>query len=224
MCAFSCSSSFHISRAVLLVFCHLRLAEFRITLGHLDVRVTKDFGQLVQIAAVHHVPGREGVAQIMKPEVLDFRSFEQILKTPFQSLPTTLCTRFGGRILSLSLAAFARCATTENSCSSQASCEGIGTYRILPPFSFALTASKPSPYITSVHRSPNISDDRIPVVTAISTITLRRWAVLFRSFVPFRYFFSSSARFSLPSSSSDRYTDLFLSGCSRVSPQLTVTK
>jgi hypothetical protein len=43
--------------------------QLRIAFGHLDVRVTKYLGQLVQITAVHHVPGCKGVPQIMEPEI-----------------------------------------------------------------------------------------------------------------------------------------------------------
>ena len=56
--------------------------------GHLDVRVTKYLGQLVQITVVHHVPGRERMTQIVKAEAPDFCPYEQVLEAAFQSLPT----------------------------------------------------------------------------------------------------------------------------------------
>ena len=36
--------------------------QLRIAFGHLDIRVAEDFRELVEIAAVHHVPGRERVS------------------------------------------------------------------------------------------------------------------------------------------------------------------
>ena len=43
--------------------------EFLVAFRHLDIRVTEDLRKLVKITAVHHVPGREGMAQIVKPEI-----------------------------------------------------------------------------------------------------------------------------------------------------------
>jgi tetratricopeptide (TPR) repeat protein len=60
-------------------------SELGVTLGHLDVRVTENLRKLVEIAAVHHVPGREGVAQVVKPEVLNLCPDEQIFKTTLQT-------------------------------------------------------------------------------------------------------------------------------------------
>jgi hypothetical protein len=76
--------------------------------------------------------------------------------------------------------------------------------RIFPPFSIALTANSPSLYIASDHLRPKISAARMPVVTAMSTTSLRRQNVLLKSFVPLRWIFSSSARLSFRSSSSDK--------------------
>jgi hypothetical protein len=35
--------------------------------------MTKKLRQLVKITALHHVPGRKGVTQIMEPEVVNLR-------------------------------------------------------------------------------------------------------------------------------------------------------
>ena len=56
-------------------------SELGVTLGHLDIRMTENLCQFVEIATVHHVPGRKRVAQVVKPEVLNLRPDEQIIKT-----------------------------------------------------------------------------------------------------------------------------------------------
>src|SRR5438046_3427108 len=38
------------------------LRQLRVALGHLDIRVTKNLREFVEVAAVHHEPGRESVA------------------------------------------------------------------------------------------------------------------------------------------------------------------
>jgi hypothetical protein len=62
--------------------------------------MTKKLRKLVKIAAVHHLPGRKGVTQIVEPEVMNRSSFEQALKTSFQSLTSAYRPPFGGKIRS----------------------------------------------------------------------------------------------------------------------------
>jgi len=66
--------------------CDVSTSQLGVMLGHLGIGVTEKLRQFVQIAAVHHVSGCEGVTQIVEPEVMDIGSFEQVLKTSFQSL------------------------------------------------------------------------------------------------------------------------------------------
>jgi aryl-alcohol dehydrogenase-like predicted oxidoreductase len=47
---------------------HVGSSQLRVTFRHFDIRVSEDLGKLVEIAAVHHVPTREGVTQIVKAE------------------------------------------------------------------------------------------------------------------------------------------------------------
>lgn len=70
-------------------------SELGIALSHLDIRVTENLRKLVEIAAVHHVPGRKRVTQIVEPEILNLCSFEQRCETPLQSLPPALVAPFG---------------------------------------------------------------------------------------------------------------------------------
>ena len=51
------------------------LSDSGVALSHLDIRTTEDFCGLIQIAAVHHVPGREGLPQFVKAEVFDLCPF-----------------------------------------------------------------------------------------------------------------------------------------------------
>jgi len=67
--------------------------QLGIAFGHLDIRVAKDFRQLVKIAAVHPVPGCKGVAQIVETKVLNFCPCEQVVETSFNPLPSTYRTR-----------------------------------------------------------------------------------------------------------------------------------
>lgn len=69
-----------------LVMCASQLG---IALGHLDVRVTEHLRQIVQVPAVHHVPGGEGVTQVMEPEVPNLRPLGANPQTTLQSLPLT---------------------------------------------------------------------------------------------------------------------------------------
>ena len=41
---------------------HMLPGQLDIAFSHLDIRVAKDFCELVKIASVHHVPGRERMA------------------------------------------------------------------------------------------------------------------------------------------------------------------
>jgi hypothetical protein len=59
--------------------------QLGVAFGHLDIRVAENFGQLIKVAAVHHVPGRERVPQIVKTEVRNPCLFEYGLETPFHS-------------------------------------------------------------------------------------------------------------------------------------------
>jgi hypothetical protein len=45
--------------------------------GHLDIRMTKHLRKLVE-AAVHHVPGCKGAAQVVEPKVLNPCTDEQV--------------------------------------------------------------------------------------------------------------------------------------------------
>jgi len=63
-----------------------------VALSPLDVGMSENLGQLVQIAAVHHVPGSESVTQVVEPEVRYLRSPEQILEPSFESAPAANCT------------------------------------------------------------------------------------------------------------------------------------
>lgn len=58
--------------------------ELGIALGHLDVRVAQYLRELVKIAAVHHVPGGEGMTQIVESEILNSSSIEQVFKATRQ--------------------------------------------------------------------------------------------------------------------------------------------
>jgi hypothetical protein len=75
----------------------MRTPQIGVAFGHLDIGVTKKLRELVKIPPVHHVPGRKGVTQIVEPEVLNLRSFEQVLKTSLQSLASARCAPFGGK-------------------------------------------------------------------------------------------------------------------------------
>jgi hypothetical protein len=52
--------------------------------------VAKNLHKLVEIAAVHPVPGREGMTQIVEPEVLKPSPGEQVIKTPVQTMSSGL--------------------------------------------------------------------------------------------------------------------------------------
>ena len=39
--------------------------------GHLDIRVAQELRDLVEIAAVHNVPGRESVTEVVETKVFD---------------------------------------------------------------------------------------------------------------------------------------------------------
>src|ERR1019366_7542522 len=67
---------------------------------------------------------------------------------------------------------------------------GIGTYRTLPPFSLARTATSPSLCRTSPQFRPKISAIRIPVVSATRTIKRKRKNVWLIPLPAFRYIFS----------------------------------
>jgi len=85
-------------------------------------------------------------------------------KLPSTLLPLTLRTWLRRKIRSAPIiAGYLR--------SSAASSGVMGTYRTLPPFSFARTAISSSRYNKSPHAKPKISAMRIPVVNAISTIS-----------------------------------------------------
>jgi hypothetical protein len=51
-------------------------------------------GKLVEIAAGHHVPGCESVAQVVEAEISNLRSFEQFMETLVRTLTS------GGKIRS----------------------------------------------------------------------------------------------------------------------------
>jgi hypothetical protein len=51
--------------------------------------VPQDFRQLVKIAAVHHVPGRERVPQIVKTEIANAGQFQNRFETSFHALAFT---------------------------------------------------------------------------------------------------------------------------------------
>ena len=43
--------------------------QLGLAFGHRDIGMTKKLRKLIKIAAVHHVPGRERVPQIVEPEI-----------------------------------------------------------------------------------------------------------------------------------------------------------
>lgn len=47
------------------------LSQLGVPLCHHNIGMSEDFGELIKIPAVHHVPGGERVAQIVETEVLD---------------------------------------------------------------------------------------------------------------------------------------------------------
>ena len=83
----------------------VRSCKVGVTLRHLDVRVTKQFRELVEIAARHHVPGRKGVAQIVEPEVSNAGSCENILEAPFSLCLPLRSPLVGGKMRSSPIAA-----------------------------------------------------------------------------------------------------------------------
>jgi hypothetical protein len=66
--------------------------------------VSEDFGEFVEIAAVHHVPRSESVTQIVEMEILDTGSFEQVLETSLTLCLSLLVPFFGRNIRSPSFA------------------------------------------------------------------------------------------------------------------------
>jgi hypothetical protein len=50
--------------------------QLRIPLCHLDIRMAENLRKLVKITAIHHVPRRKSVTQIMKAEVFDLGPYE----------------------------------------------------------------------------------------------------------------------------------------------------
>ncbi len=74
--------------------------QLGVAFGHLDIGMTSRLRKLAKIAAVHHVPGRKGVRQIVEPKVLNRSSFEQVLKTSFQSLTSACRPPFDEKIRS----------------------------------------------------------------------------------------------------------------------------
>src|SRR5258708_40012685 len=52
----------------------------------------EQLGKLVEITAGHHVPGREGVTQVVEAEVSNLRSFEQLMETLIRTLTPTCCS------------------------------------------------------------------------------------------------------------------------------------
>jgi hypothetical protein len=98
---------------------------------HLDIRVGQDLCELLKIVAVHHVPRRKSVTQLMEAE-----EFDPALSTRSSKLPSTrwrpLFARcFDGKIRSLSFAAMSRTLSFAglgmNLWNSAAISEGIGT-------------------------------------------------------------------------------------------------
>jgi hypothetical protein len=54
-------------------------SQLGITLGHLDIRVTKNLRKLVEIAAVHHVPGRKRVTEAVEIEYKEALPFSDMI-------------------------------------------------------------------------------------------------------------------------------------------------
>ena len=71
-------------------------SQFGLTLSHLDIGATENLRELVEIAKIHHVPGCEGITQIVEPEVLNRCSSEQVFEAPLQSLASALRALFRG--------------------------------------------------------------------------------------------------------------------------------
>ena len=59
--------------------------QFGIVLGHLDVRMAENLRKLVKIAAIHHVPGRKRLAEIVKTKIPNPRPFLQVFRTSFHA-------------------------------------------------------------------------------------------------------------------------------------------
>ncbi len=99
-----------------------------IAFRHLDIRVPEDLRQLIKITAVPHVPGCEGVTQIVEPEISDGCSFEQIIETSIQSLTTTCCalSRWGNPVIVIrSIETDVVVNHTGNAAASRATTEGL---------------------------------------------------------------------------------------------------
>jgi hypothetical protein len=79
-------------------FVDMGASQFGVTFGHLDIRVLHELRQLVEVAAVHHLPGCKGMTQIVEPEVMYVHSLEQVLKTSLQSLTLAARATLWGKI------------------------------------------------------------------------------------------------------------------------------
>ena len=85
----------HISRAVLPVLAMCCLASLAYRSVILMLASPSNLGEFVQVPAVHHVPRRESVAQVVEPEILDSRRLQGTFEAAVHSLPSTLRPRLG---------------------------------------------------------------------------------------------------------------------------------
>ena len=81
----------HLARRITRL-CDVLLGQLGIPLGHPDVRMTENLGQLIQIPAVHHVPRGEAVSQVMEAEVLQARQLQYRLEGLIDPLTTRAAT------------------------------------------------------------------------------------------------------------------------------------
>ena len=78
-------------------FCDVLASQFGVALRHLDIGMAKQLGKFVKIAAIHHVPGRKGVTQIIKPEALNLRSASKSSILLSKCCRRLLSPRLGGK-------------------------------------------------------------------------------------------------------------------------------
>ncbi len=69
--------------------------QLRVALRDPDVGMLEEFGKLIQIAATNHVPGSERMAEIVKAEVINLCSRQEIRKALVRALQAAGGFRLG---------------------------------------------------------------------------------------------------------------------------------
>ena len=170
--------------------------EVSVTLRHLDVGVTEQLREFVQITARHHVPGNKGMAQIVEPKVSNLCSLEQFMETLVRTLTPTGAPGSGGKMRSSPMTA----GTVGSLLRVQVASEQGVSFLLepCPNDDQSLAVENVSPF------KAKISPCRIPVAMAIRTNRRRRRFARLMSFVPFRYIRSSRATCKWRISASER--------------------